>query len=105
MSESDNFVVGLVQNPCAVDPCNNISLAEKGVREAANRGAQIVCLQELFASRYFCIGHSSEAFALAEEIPGPLTQRFQSLAAELSLVLIVPVFLCCDGIVCQSLPH
>jgi N-carbamoylputrescine amidase len=48
------FRVGLAQMSCALDPNENLAKAESQVREAAARGAQIVCLQELFRSQYFC---------------------------------------------------
>ena len=66
--------------------------AERGIREAAARGAQIVCLQELFDAPYFCKVTDAERFDLAEPIPGPITVRMQALARELGVVIIVPIF-------------
>ena len=65
------FRVGLVQMSCALDPNENLEKAIWKTREAAGRGAQIVCLQELFRSQYFCREENAELFALAEPIPGP----------------------------------
>ena len=65
----DKFRVGLVQMTCALDPNENLEKALWKTREAAARGAQIVCLQELFRSQYFCREENAELFALAEAIP------------------------------------
>ena len=62
------------------------------MREAAARGAQIVCLKELFNAPYFCKSQKCERFDIAEPIPGPTTDRMQALAKELGIVLIVPLF-------------
>jgi N-carbamoylputrescine amidase len=62
------------------------------IREAASQGAQIICLQELFVSRYFCQTEDTEHFHLAEPIPGPTSTALGQLAAALQIVLIVPLF-------------
>jgi N-carbamoylputrescine amidase len=62
------------------------------VRDAHARGAQIVCLQELFNSQYFCKAQKGERFDIAEPIPGPTVSRMQALAKELEVVIIVPIF-------------
>jgi len=64
----------------------------EGIREAAKKGAQIVCLQELFRSLYFCDVEDYENFKLAEPIPGPTTDIFEKLAAELGVVIIASLF-------------
>src|ERR1700722_15366800 len=69
-----SFRAGLVQMSCAIDPNENLAKAEWKIREAAARGAQIICLQELFRSQYFCREETAELFALAESIPGPSTK-------------------------------
>jgi len=74
------------------DPALNFGEAERGVREAAKRGAQIICLQELFRSIYFCQTEDSKWFDLAEEIQGATTRHMSELAKELAVVLIVPLF-------------
>ena len=89
---AEKFRAGLIQMSCSRDPNQNMSKAEWKIREAAGRGAQIVCLQELFRSEYFCREESAELFALAEPIPGPATDRLGALAQELGVVLIAPLF-------------
>ncbi len=85
-------MVGLIQEAVTPDVEVNVDRAEERVREAASRGAQIVCLQELFNSPYFCKSQKSERFDFAEPIPGPTVERMRKLAAELEVVLIVPIF-------------
>ena len=84
--------VGLVQMSCSANPEDNMKKAEKGIREAAANGAQIICLQELFRSLYFCDTEDYDHFRLAESIPGPSTQSLGSLAAELGVVIIASLF-------------
>ncbi len=84
--------LGLVQQPAGEDLAENLLRAERAVRDAAKRGAQIVCLPELFRSPYFPESQRTEAFDLAESVPGPTTERMARLAAELGVVLIVPIF-------------
>ena len=62
------------------------------VREAAAKGAQIVCLQELFTSLYFCDVEDYENFKLADPIPGPITDKLGQLAGELGVVIIASLF-------------
>lgn len=70
---------------CGVDTDANLQKATKMTREASARGARIVCLPELFRSRYFCQTEDAELFSLAEPIPGPTTQAFGKLARELDI--------------------
>jgi len=77
---------------CAKDPNENLAKAEWRVREAAGRGAQIVCLQELFRSEYFCQTERADAFDLAEPIPGPSTEALAKLAKDLGVVIIGSLF-------------
>src|SRR3984957_12411359 len=84
--------VGLVQMSCTADKAGNLRKAEEKVREAAARGAQIVCLQELFTSLYFCDVEDYENFKLAEAIPGPSTEVLGRLAGELGVVIIASLF-------------
>jgi N-carbamoylputrescine amidase len=77
---------------CSLDPNQNLAKAEWRVREAAGRGAQVICLQELFRSQYFCREEDADLFALAEPVPGPTTERLCRLARELKVVLIAPLF-------------
>jgi len=90
--ETEKFHVGLVQMSCALDPNENLEKAIWRIREAAGRGAQIVCLQELFRSQYFCREENAELFALAEPIPGPTTETLGHLARELGIVIIASLF-------------
>ena len=84
--------LGLLQMALHRDPESNVAQAVERVRQAAAQGAQIICLPELFRSLYFCQAEQHVNFSLAEEIPGPTTQQFSDLAAELQVVLIVPLF-------------
>ncbi len=86
------FRVGLVQMSCSADPNENMARAETRVREAAARGAQIVCLPELFRSQYFCREEDAALFDLAEPVPGPSTELFGRIARELGVVIIASVF-------------
>jgi N-carbamoylputrescine amidase len=84
--------VGLVQMSCTKDKAANIDKAIAKTREAAAKGAEIVCLQELFSSLYFCDVEDYENFKLAEPIPGDTTFKFQALAKELGVVIICSLF-------------
>jgi N-carbamoylputrescine amidase len=84
--------LGLVQMRCAPDPDENLERAVVKVDEAAARGAQIVCLPELFRSRYFCQSEENERFALAEPIPGPSTEALGKLAAARGIVVVASLF-------------
>ncbi|GAB3754544.1 carbon-nitrogen hydrolase [Spirosoma pomorum] len=89
---SKKIQVGLVQMSCSADVESNIQKAINGIREAAQQGAQIVCLQELFTSLYFCDVEDHHNFSLAEAIPGPTTTRLGELAGELGVVIIASLF-------------
>jgi N-carbamoylputrescine amidase len=86
------FKIGLIQDHATADVRANVDRAGRLVREAASRGAQIICLKELFNSLYFCKSQQCDRFDLAEPIPGPTTDTMQALARELDVVLIVPIF-------------
>ena len=87
------IIVAASQMACSWDSAANIAKAEKLVREAAGRGANIVLIQELFETPYFCVDQKLELFALAKSIDeNPAVARFQALAAELGVVLPVSVF-------------
>ena len=77
---------------CSQDLAENLAKAEWRIREAAGRGAQIACVQELFRSQYFCREEDASRFDLAEPIPGPTTESFARLARELEIVIIGSVF-------------
>jgi N-carbamoylputrescine amidase len=84
--------VGLVQMSCEKETQPNIEKAITEIRKAAADGAQIVCLQELFTSLYFCDVEDYENFKLAEPIPGPTTDILSPLAKELGVVIIASLF-------------
>jgi N-carbamoylputrescine amidase len=86
------FRVGLIQTACSIDPGENLDRTARLIREAAARGAQIVCVQELFRSQYFCREENSALFDLAEPIPGPTTGLFATLARELDVAIVGSVF-------------
>ena len=90
--QRSKFRVGLIQAACARDPNENLAKAEWRIREAAGNGAQIICVEELFRSQYFCREEKAELFDLAESIPGPTTASFTALARELDVVIIGAVF-------------
>ena len=84
--------VGIAQLKCEKDKQTNINKAVAKIRELAQSGAQIICLQELFASLYFCDVEDYDNFALAETIPGPTTELFSNLAKELNVVIVASLF-------------
>ena len=84
--------LGLVQQQSRADPEENAKRAEEGVRAAAARGAQLICLQELYRTPYFPQREDTAAFDLAETIADPDRHPMAALAAELGVVLVVPVF-------------
>ena len=86
------FTIGIIQDSASDDAAATVAATEARVREAAARGAQIICLKELFNAPYFCKAQQCERFDIAEPIPGPTTERMQRLARELGVVLIVPLF-------------
>jgi N-carbamoylputrescine amidase len=92
MAAPERFSVGLVQMRCGDEPDANVARAEAGVREAARRGATLVCLPELFRTRYFCQREDAALFDLAEPVPGPTTERMAALARELGVVVVASVF-------------
>ncbi len=77
---------------CTADVEANVAKAIDKIREAAQNGAQIVCLQELFTSLYFCDVEDHHNFSLAEPIPGPTTERLGQVAGELGVVIIASLF-------------
>ena len=90
--QRSKFRIGLIQMACSPDPNENLAKAEWRTREAAGKGAQIVCVEELFRSQYFCREENAAWFDLAEPIPGPTSESFARLARELQVVLIGSVF-------------
>jgi len=84
--------IGLVQMSCTANKEENLQKAIAKTREAAAKGAQIVCLQELFTSLYFCDEENYDHFLLAEAIPGPSTEVLSAVAKELGVVIIASLF-------------
>jgi len=77
---------------CSEDPAENLARAIAGIEEAARRGAKVVCLQELFRSRYFCQAEEVERFDLAEPIPGPTTESLAKLASTSGVAIVASLF-------------
>jgi N-carbamoylputrescine amidase len=92
MTSTDPIQIALVQMPCVAAKEANVSVALGWIREAAARGAHIVCLPELFATHYPCQDEDHARFALAEPIPGPTHDRLQQAAAEHRVVVIASLF-------------
>lgn len=86
------FTVAIIQEKAGPDSAANVERAVQHIREAAEKGAQIVCLQELFNSPYFCKAQRADRFDRAEPIPGPIVIQMQQLARELELVIVAPIF-------------
>ncbi|MDT3438916.1 MULTISPECIES: nitrilase-related carbon-nitrogen hydrolase [unclassified Pseudofrankia] len=82
----------LVQAKWTGDKESMIKAHEEYARSAAEQGAKVMCFQELFYGPYFCQVQDPEYYAYAESVPGPTVERFQALAAELGMVLVLPVY-------------
>ena len=88
----DPLRIALVQMSCEAEPRRNLDKALARIEEAAARGAKVVCLQELFRSRYFCQSEDARNFDLAEPIPGPTTEALSAAAAARKLVIVGSIF-------------
>lgn len=84
--------LGLVQMSASEDPEANLAKAVQRIEAAARKGAQIVCLQELFRWRYFCQSEDARNFALAESIPGPSTEALGAVARDHKIVIVASLF-------------
>jgi len=91
-SQPRRFVVGLIQMSVSTDADVNLRHAVEMIREAAKKGARVLCLPELFRSRYFCQREDASSFGLAEPVPGPTTDSIGQLARSLGVVIIAPLF-------------
>ena len=89
---SEKLTVGLVQRQCSKDPAANLAGTVEAIREAGKRGAQVVCLEELFRSQYFCREENADNFDLAEPIPGPTTEELSKLARQMDIVIVASIF-------------
>ena len=86
-------IVAATQMACSNDTETNVSNAEKLVRQAASKGAQIILIQELFESQYFCMDQKEELFELSKPFENhPTIKKFSELAKELKVVLPVSFF-------------
>jgi N-carbamoylputrescine amidase len=91
-SDSKIVNIGLVQMSTSNDKSDNIDKARQRIQEAAARGAQIVCLQELFASPYFCQSEDAAFFDLAEPVDGPTARAIADSARQHAVTVIAPIF-------------
>lgn len=91
-SQNQMLRVGLVQMRCTSDPAHNLDTAEHFIQEAAEKGAQVVCLPELFMSEYFCQSEDHKYFDLAESIPGPTTHALETVGKKFNVVVIASLF-------------
>ena len=91
-NKSNRVKVGLIQMSCDQNPDKNLKKAIARIGEAAKKGAQIVCLQELFRSQYFCQTEDIALFKLAEEIPGPTTNALAKVARQHKVVILASLF-------------
>ena len=89
---SEPLRIALVQMSCEAEPRRNLDKALARIEEAAARGAKIICLQELFRSRYFCQSEEAGNFDLAEPIPGPSTEALSVVAAARKVVVVGSLF-------------
>jgi len=87
-----NVSFALIQLSCDEDQSKNMEKTLSAIREAASKGAQVICLQELFQSVYFCYEENPSFFDLAEAIPGPMTDQLGNLAKELGVVIVASMF-------------
>jgi N-carbamoylputrescine amidase len=92
MSDRRKYKVGLVQMRMGPDPEANFAAAVEHIRTAAGKGANIVCLPELFRAQYFCQREDTRLFDLAEPIPGPSTAKLSDLARELRVSIVASLF-------------
>ncbi|RMH37356.1 MAG: acyltransferase [Nitrospirae bacterium] len=86
------MIVGLIQMACQRDPQHNMDHAVSMVETAARQGAHLICLPELFRSRYFCQSENPAWFDLAESLPGPSTNVFGEIAKRYRVAIVVPIF-------------
>jgi len=89
---ADTFTIALVQMRCDPKPGPNLAKAEAAIAEAAGRGAEIVCLPELFLGPYFCQKEDTATFDLAEPIPGPSSDRLAAAAKKHKVVVVGSIF-------------
>ena len=87
-----NVTIGLIQTRVSEDIKNNMQNTVDKIREAASKGAKIICLQELYRTKYFPTDERTDVTKIAEPIPGETTTTLSALAKELNVIIIVPIF-------------
>jgi N-carbamoylputrescine amidase len=92
MNRGEKFTIGLVQMAMSSDVDENLKRAGEFVREAAGKGAKIICLPEMFRSQYFCQREDTDLFNLAEPLKGPSTEYLGKISGELKVTIIAPIF-------------
>src|SRR6185295_3657429 len=92
VGKKNAVTIGLIQTSVSTDLEANLKKTVRRIRDAARKGARVVCLQELFRTRYFPIDEKVEASHFAETVPGESTSVFSDLAKELDVVIVVPIF-------------
>ena len=92
MNKNKNISVAAIQLPCSGDIPRNIETTVQQIEAAAKAGANLICLQELFSSLYFCQTEDHSQFGIAESIPGPTTDRICQVAKENQVVIVAGVF-------------
>ncbi len=90
--KTERVKIGLVQMTCGETPTENLAKAMARIETAAKKGAEIVCLPELFRSRYFCQSEDQGNFKLAETIPGPSTDALGEVARRRKVVIVASLF-------------
>jgi len=96
-AKEKTVTIGLIQTSAAEDPAENMEKTKRKIKEAAIKGAQIVCLQELYRTRYFPQDENQYVSSFAETIPGESTEAFSRLAKDNKIVVIAPVFEVSEG--------
>ncbi len=89
---STTVTIGIIQDSASADLADNLQRAIAQVRTAASRGAQIICLKELFNAPYFCKTLRADRFDIAEPLDGPCVTAMQAVAKELQVVIVVPFY-------------
>jgi N-carbamoylputrescine amidase len=92
MPTKPKYLCGLVQMSCSPEPDRNLQKATALIEDAAHRGAEVVCLPELFRSQYFCQREDATLFDLAESVPGPTTEKLGEVARASGIVIVAPIF-------------
>ena len=92
MSTDSKTTLGLIQMSCVEDKRANVDKALARIGQAAAAGANVVCLQELFAGQYFCQSEDHRQFDLAEPIPGPTSEALAAAAKQHAVVIVASLF-------------